>query len=198
MFKLDGIIDPRVRHAMRAVPREAFVPDRYQDFALADHPLPIGHGQTISQPSLVAHMCQMAAIEPEHRLLEIGTGSGYQTAILSQLGQHVVSLEVVKALHQRAAAQLHKQGCQNVTLLLSDGYLGWSAEAPYDAIMVTAAPSHIPPALVEQLAEGGRMVIPVGEQEAVQQLMLLEKTAGAIIEKRVMPVRFVPLTREVR
>lgn len=187
--------DERVLAALAEVPRHAFVPDELAASAYRNRPLPIGLGQTISQPFIVALMTQLLRLGPEARVLEIGTGSGYQAAVLSRLAQHVYTIEIVAPLARRAAEVLARVGAANVSTRIGDGYRGWPEEAPFDAIIVTAAPDHIPPALVEQLAPGGRLVIPVGDAE--QDLTVIEKAAdGATHSSTVVPVRFVPLTRD--
>lgn len=188
-----GLTHQRVLETMRKVPRHEFVPADVRDQAYGDHPLPIGHGQTISQPYVVAFMT--AQLDPKRgdRILEIGTGSGYQAAVLAELGAEVYSIEIVKPLAQRAAETLARLGHKNVRVKAGDGYLGWPEHAPFDAIIVTCAPDHVPEALVAQLREGGRMIIPVGEGFS-QQLYLLEKKAGAVKQTAVLPVRFVPMT----
>lgn len=188
------IRDQRVLAAMEAVPRHEFVPAAERSRAYGDHPLPIGHGQTISQPFIVAYMTEQLAPEKEHRVLEIGTGSGYQAAVLAELVDTVFTIEIVEELGKHATATLERLGYGNVRTRVGDGYRGWPEEAPFDAIIVTCAPDDIPPALVEQLAEGGRMMIPVGPQGRAQELVLLEKRQGQVEEKRVMSVRFVPMT----
>lgn len=193
-----NIRDARVLHAMGTVPREEFVPEAIRDHAYSDQPLPIGHGQTISQPYIVAFMTEALAPKPEDRVLEIGTGSGYQAAVLSGLVREVCTIEIVAPLAERAKKTLENLGCQNVRVRAGDGYAGWPEVAPFDAIIVTCAPGQIPPPLVEQLKEGGRMIIPVGEEHGVQELVLLEKTDGRIRHKTVMPVRFVPMTGQSR
>ena len=187
-------LDPRVMEAMRKVPRDAFVPADMRVAAFENSPLPIGYGQTISQPYIVALMTDLLAPEPEHRILEIGTGSGYQTAILSQLCSKVYSVEVVKELGAVAAEVFKRLGCQNIEMRIGDGYQGWPEHAPYDGIIVTAAATHIPSALVEQLKPGGRMVIPVGLPYSHQELMLVRKDEqGKIQTESVLSVAFVPL-----
>lgn len=184
-----------VMRALGTVERHEFVPARQRPFAYENRPLPIGHGQTISQPYIVAMMTDL--IEPGHDdiVLEIGTGSGYQAAILAKLVQHVYSIEIIKPLADEATARLARLGYINVTTKLGDGYYGWEEHAPFDAIVVTAASSHIPPSLVRQLRPGGRMIIPVGGQFMTQQLLLLEKTKDdEIITRQIAPVLFVPLT----
>lgn len=190
------VVDTRVIAAMRAVPRHRFVPEAWQSEAYRDTPLPIGHGQTISQPSLVAFMTQELKPRPGDRVLEIGTGSGYQAAILSRLVAEVYSIEIVESLAERAARVLEELGCGNVRIRAGDGRIGWPEAAPFDAVLVTCAPDAIPPALVEQLREGGRMIIPVGIQDVPQQLYLLEKHGGRVEHRAILPVRFVPMTGE--
>jgi protein-L-isoaspartate(D-aspartate) O-methyltransferase len=190
----DAGLDGRVIEAMRKVPRHAFVPAEVSLLAYADRPLPIGRGQTISQPFIVALMTHLLQLKPGDRVLEIGTGSGYQAAVLSLIAREVCSVEIVPELGRSAAATLARLGHANVRTLIGDGYQGWPAHAPYDGIMVTAAPDHVPPALVAQLKPGGRLVIPVGG--LTQELMLIEKAAdGTTTTTRIIPVRFVPLTR---
>lgn len=190
------VVDARVIAAMRAVPRHRFVPEAWRSEAYRDTPLPIGHGQTISQPSLVAFMTQELKPRPGDRVLEIGTGSGYQAAILSRLVAEVYSIEIVESLAERAARVLEELGCGNVRIRAGDGRIGWPEAAPFDAVLVTCAPDAIPPALVEQLREGGRMIIPVGIQDLPQQLYLLEKHGGRVEQRAILPVRFVPMTGE--
>jgi protein-L-isoaspartate(D-aspartate) O-methyltransferase len=190
-------LSPRVLAALRQVPREAFVPEANIAEAYANAPLPIGHGQTISQPFIVAIMTELLDIEANHSVLEIGTGSGYQTAILAMLARKVWSVEIVPALAERARAALAKAGCANVEMRCGDGALGWPEHAPYDAIIVTAAAPSIPPALIAQLAPSGRLIAPVGCAFETQSLTLVEKRAsGAIAQREIMPVAFVPLVSE--
>ena len=190
-----GISDPRVLDAMRSVPRHRFVDAGHAGQAYGDHPLPIAGGQTISQPYIVAHMTQLARPQPGDRALEVGTGSGYQAAVLSLLVDHVYTVEIVPELARESAALLARLGHDNVTVRQGDGWAGWPERAPFDIIIVTAAPREVPPALLEQLARGGRMVIPVGPVHAVQELRLVEKSAaGALRERIIAPVRFVPMT----
>ncbi len=191
-----GVRDTRVLAAMRSVPRHELVPADVRGRAYADHPLPIGHRQTISQPYIVALMTELLAPEPGDKVLEIGTGSGYQAAVLSLLVERVFSIEIVEPLARRAAADLERLGYANVTVIAGDGYRGLPDQAPFDGIIVTAAPPYVPQPLVEQLAVGGRMVIPVGED--YQELKLLEKTARRVVTRRVLAVRFVPMTGEVQ
>jgi len=186
---------PRVLDALRKVRREAFVPEDAVDNAYVNAPLPIGCGQTISQPYIVALMTDLLDLKPDDRVLEVGTGSGYQAAILAELAGEVFSVEVIPDLARRAAAVLAAQGYGRITLRTSDGSLGWPEHAPFDAIIVTAAARDVPPALCEQLAAGGRMAIPVGEPWGDQELRLLEKDArGKVTSRRVLSVAFVPLT----
>ena len=190
-----GITDERVLAAMGKVPREEFVPPESRDVSYEDGPLPIGYDQTISQPYIVAFMTEQLRLKPSDRLLEIGTGSGYQAAILAELVPDVYSIEIVAPLARTAEATLKRLGCKNVHVKIGDGYKGWPEAAPFDAIIVTCAPDKVPQPLVDQLKDGGRMVIPVGERFA-QQLYLLEKKNGQIKESVTLPVRFVPMARE--
>ena len=188
--------DARVLDAMREVPRHRFVPEPLQRQAYDDRPLPIGHDQTISQPYIVALMTQLARPGPQDRALEVGTGSGYQAAVLSRLVAHVYSIELVDALAQSAEQRLKELRYSNVTTRAGDGYAGWPEVAPFDIILVTAAPDHVPAPLLQQLKPGGRMVVPVGPVADVQELQLIEKdNEGRIRTTRVAPVRFVPLLR---
>ena len=187
----------RVLDSMRRVPRHLFVPASAQHLAYAHRPLPIGHGQTISQPYMVAVMTALLAVDADDRVLEIGTGSGYQTAILAELGQRVYSVEIISELAHSAHERLHRLGYTNVEVRVGDGYYGWEEQAPYDAIIVTAAATHIPPPLLQQLKAGGRMVLPVGTAFLTQQLTWVEKTPqGSLRTRQVLPVAFVPLTGE--
>ena len=188
-----GIRDSAVLAAMARVPRHRFVPAEYRAEAYADHPLPIGLGQTISQPYIVAYMTEAADVARGDRVLEIGTGSGYQAAVLAELAREVYSIEIVPQLAKRAKQVLSALGYRNLHLRTGDGYAGWKEHAPFDAIIVTAAPDHVPPALVEQLAVNGRMIIPVGTDD--QQMRVITKTAHGVIEQRTIDVRFVPLVR---
>lgn len=190
-----GIDDPRVLDAMRAVQRHRLVPAHLAAEAYDDRPLPIGHGQTISQPYIVALMTQLAAVSPTDRVLEVGTGSGYQAAVLAELAAQVYTVEIVAPLAQQAARDLRALGYDNIEVRAGDGYAGWPEHAPFDAIVVTAAPARIPAPLLEQLKPGGRLVIPVGPLHSAQELRLVEKQAdGSVRERGVVPVRFVPLT----
>jgi protein-L-isoaspartate(D-aspartate) O-methyltransferase len=190
-----GVTDERVLAALRKVPREEFIPENERAESYADGPLPIGHGQTISQPYVVAFMTEKLQPRPEDRVLEIGTGSGYQAALLAELVAEVYSIEIVEPLAKTAETTLQRLGYKNVHLKVGDGYKGWPEQAPFDAIIVTCAPDHLPQPLVDQLKEGGRMIIPVGESLA-QQLFLLEKRNGQVRQSAVLDVRFVPMTRE--
>ena len=191
----DQAFDQRVMRAMASVQRHEFVPAAQKRFEYENRPLPIGFGQTISQPYIVALMNDLIEPGSDDVVLEIGTGSGYQAAILSPLVESVYSMEIIKPLAEQAAARLQTLGFDNVTTRLGDGYYGWAQHAPFDAIVVTAAASHVPPSLVRQLRRGGRMVIPVGGRFLTQQLLLIEKTeTGEVKTRQIIPVRFVPLT----
>jgi protein-L-isoaspartate(D-aspartate) O-methyltransferase len=192
----EGVKDETVLEAMRSVPRHEFVRPSRRDNAYADRPLPIGHGQTISQPYIVAYMTEMLKLKPDYKVLEIGTGSGYQAAVLAEIVKKVYSIEIIEPLAKSAEETLKDTGYENVEVKHGDGYFGWPEHGPFDAIIVTAAASHIPPPLVEQLKPGGRMAIPVGPPLQTQHLILLMKLEdGTVKRKSVMPVRFVPLTR---
>jgi len=188
-------LSPRVMRAMGSVPREEFVLPAYRNQAYHNTPLPIAAGQTISQPLIVALMTDLLAPQPDDIILEVGTGSGYQAAVLAQLVKHVYSIEIVTELATSAAAVLTELGYDNVTVRAGDGYAGWPEHAPFDGIVVTAAPEEIPPALLKQLARGGKLVIPVGEEHGYQEILLVEvDEAGQVSKRSVLPVRFVPLT----
>jgi protein-L-isoaspartate(D-aspartate) O-methyltransferase len=190
-------LDPRVMTAIGRVPRHEFVPAANRHRAYTNRPLPIGYGQTISQPYIVALMTDLIKPQADDAVLEIGTGSGYQAAILAELTGQVYSIEIIEALGNEAAGRLSQLGYDNVTLRIGDGYYGWEEHAPFDAIVVTAAASHVPPPLVAQLKPGGRMVIPVGSRFLTQQLVLVEKQPdGQLITRQIAPVIFVPLTGE--
>jgi protein-L-isoaspartate(D-aspartate) O-methyltransferase len=191
-----GVEDPRVLQAMRDVPRHELVPRQMRQRAYADHPLPIGEGQTISQPYIVAYMTEQLRLEPDHRVLEVGTGSGYQAAVLAELCAEVYTIEIVSALAERAARDLARLGYENIHTREGDGYRGWPEHAPFDAIIVTAAPGHIPQPLVDQLKPGGRMILPVGE--GYQELVLITRDADGVHRRRLLPVRFVPMTGEAQ
>ncbi len=188
-------LNERVMSAMGTVPRHEFVPPSKQSSAYQNRPLPIGHGQTISQPYIVALMTDLVNLDEQDTVLEIGTGSGYQAAILSEVVNKVYTIEIVEALGLSAAKRLRKLGYNNIETRIGDGYYGWPEQGPFDAIVVTAASSHIPPPLVQQIKPGGIMLIPVGSQFQVQQLTLVRKDEkGGVITRQVLPVRFVPLT----
>ena len=188
-------LDERVMAAMRKVERHKFVPPGEVVNAYQNRPLPIGHGQTISQPYIVALMTDLMRVERNHTVLEIGTGSGYQAAVLAELAKAVYTIEIIEPLGKQAQGRLQNLGYRNVLTKVGDGYYGWEQHAPFDSIIVTAAASHIPPPLVKQLKPGGRMVIPVGTQFLTQYLMLVEKNPdGTVSIKQILPVRFVPLT----
>ena len=189
------VVDPAVMAAIDRVPRHEFVPEEVRSSAYANRPLPIGHGQTISQPYIVALMTHLLGVEPGEQVLEIGTGSGYQAAVLAELDAKVHTIEIVEPLAEQATRRLARLGYDGVRTRLGDGYHGWPEAAPFDAIIVTAAAAHVPPPLVEQLAPGGVLVIPVGEQFAVQMLLLVRKREnGEVSVRQILPVRFVPLT----
>ncbi|MFD2998756.1 protein-L-isoaspartate(D-aspartate) O-methyltransferase [Pontibacter toksunensis] len=189
-----GISDRGVLNAMRTVRRHMFVPPELADRAYEDNPLPIGSGQTISQPYIVAYMTQVLRPTPRMKVLEIGTGFGYQAAVLAEIVREVYTIEIIPELGQSAAERLKKLGYDNVHVKVSDGYQGWPEQAPFDAIIVTAAAETIPPPLIEQLKEGGRMVIPVGSPSKTQILTLVEKKKGKTVTKSLLPVVFVPFT----
>jgi protein-L-isoaspartate(D-aspartate) O-methyltransferase len=194
-----GISDSATLAAMRAVPRHQFVPADQRPYAYDNTPLPIGHDQTISQPVIVAFMTQLVGPRPGLRVLEVGTGSGYQAAVLAETGARVWTIEIFRALADEAKARLTRLGYRNVTVRHGDGYAGWPKAAPFDAIVVTAGADSIPPALIEQLAPRGRLVMPVGDPFLDQELVLVEKDAsGRIASRRLLPVQFVPLLRGVR
>jgi protein-L-isoaspartate(D-aspartate) O-methyltransferase len=188
-----GIRNAAVLQAMQEVPRHEFVPASQRHHAYEDRPLPIGYGQTISQPYVVAFMTEQLGPEKSDRVLEVGTGSGYQAAILGELVQEVYTIEIVEPLARSASATLSRLGYTNIHVRAGDGYQGWQEHAPFDAIIVTCAPSHVPEPLVRQLRDGGRMIIPVGGAGS-QELVLLEKKDGALQRRNVLPVRFVPMT----
>jgi protein-L-isoaspartate(D-aspartate) O-methyltransferase len=189
-----GIHDQRVLAALRGVPRHLFVPGDLAPRAYDDSPLPIGEGQTISQPYIVALMSESLGLTGKEKVLEVGTGSGYQAAVLSRLARHVFSIEIRPALSRRAAALLTSLGYANVSVRSADGYNGWSEQAPFDCIMITAAVSHIPPPLLEQLKEGGRLVLPLGNPFSVQELVLVTKTGSMPVVRHITGVLFVPMT----
>jgi protein-L-isoaspartate(D-aspartate) O-methyltransferase len=188
-----GITNERVLAVMGRVPRHEFVPADYRALAYDDHPLPIGHGQTISQPFIVAFMTEKLEPKSSDKVLEIGTGSGYQAAVLAELVSKVYTLEIVEPLAHRAEADLKRLGYTNVMVRAGDGYQGWPDAAPFDAVIVTCAPNHVPQPLVDQLKEGGRMIIPV-DSAGDQELYVLRKKGGKVEKQAVLPVRFVPMT----
>jgi protein-L-isoaspartate(D-aspartate) O-methyltransferase len=190
---LRGVTDTRLLAAMRKVPRDQFIPEAVRNLAYTDQPLPIGHDQTISQPFIVAFMTEKLQLRPTDRVLEIGTGSGYQAAILAELAREVYTIEIVAPLGERAQGTLQRLGYKNVHVKIGDGYQGWPEEAPFDAVIVTCAPEHVPRPLIDQTREGGRVIIPVGAAGS-QLLYLLEKKAGRLQQRAVLPVRFVPMT----
>jgi len=191
-----GVRDARTLAAMRTVPRHLFVPPALQAEAYADHPLPIGHDQTISQPYIVAFMTEALGLRGGETVLEVGTGSGYQAAVLAEIAARVYTIEIVAPLAEEARERLKRLGYRNVEVRAGDGYAGWPEKAPFDAVMVTAAAPRVPEPLKQQLKDGGRLVIPVGDES--QELVVLTRTGTAYVEDRVLPVRFVPMTGKVR
>jgi len=189
-----GILDPRVLAAVAHVPRHELVPVEMREQAYEDRPLPIGRGQTISQPYVVAYMTEQLRLRGDERVLEVGTGSGYQAAVLAELAREVYSIEIVPELGERARADLARLGYSNVHVRVGDGYRGWPEHAPFDAIIVTAAPGHVPQPLIDQLAVGGRLVLPVGDFE--QELLRIERDATGIRREHLIGVRFVPMRGE--
>ncbi|HYA87315.1 MAG TPA: protein-L-isoaspartate(D-aspartate) O-methyltransferase [Nitrospirota bacterium] len=193
-----GIKDPMVLRAMGTVPRQLFVDTSYRSQAYGDHPLPIGEGQTISQPYVVALMTEALRLGPADRVLEIGTGSGYQAAVLAQIAKEIYTIEIRSSLADKAAKTLADLGYRNVTVKSGDGYFGWESEAPFDAIIITAAANHIPPPLIKQLKEGGRLIVPLGSTVYFQTLTLATKRKGELDVEQLYPVAFVPMTGEVQ
>jgi protein-L-isoaspartate(D-aspartate) O-methyltransferase len=189
------VTDPATLRAMRTVPRHRFVPESWLDAAYDDRPLPIGYGQTISQPYIVAYMTELVRPKRGQRVLEIGTGSGYQAAVLAEIVDSVFTIEIITELANEATARLKNLGYKNILVRNADGYYGWQEKGPFDAIVVTAAAEHIPPPLIDQLKDGGLMVIPVGTPFLVQMLTLVEKRGKEYTTRSLIPVRFVPLTR---
>ena len=194
-LKKRGVESQQVLDAFARVPRHLFVPEEYRTMAYADRALPIGKGQTISQPYIVAYMTEALGLKSTDRVLEVGTGSGYQAAILAEICDTVYSIEIIESLGKKAGKLLKEIGYANIILKIGDGYLGWQAHAPFDAIIVTCAPTQIPEPLKDQLTEGGRMIIPVGELY-VQELILLEKKNDRLKETKVLPVMFVPMVNQ--
>jgi protein-L-isoaspartate(D-aspartate) O-methyltransferase len=189
-----GVRDERVLAAVRKVPRHLFVPDDMEPYAYADGPLPIGYRQTISQPYIVAFMTEALQLKPQDRVLEVGTGSGYQAAVLAEIVREVYSIEIVAPLGREASERLKTLGYSNIQVRIGNGYRGWPEAAPFDAIIVTAAPDHVPSTLVDQLGEGGRMILPVGR--SIQNLVRLRRTPKGIKRETLLPVRFVPMVGE--
>jgi protein-L-isoaspartate(D-aspartate) O-methyltransferase len=194
-LKNRDITDPRVLAAMAKVPRHLFVPKRFEPYAYGDHPVPIGYDQTVSQPYIVGLMSQWAGLTPKDKVLEVGTGSGYQAAVLAELTDRVYTIELLPELAQSAAARLKELGYHKVQVKAGDGYQGWPEAAPFDAILVTAAAPQLPQALVAQLKEGGRLIIPLGPAKGDQNMILYRKTQGKLKEEKTIPVRFVPLVK---
>lgn len=190
------VTDSAVLAAMQAVPRHRFAPDHSPERAYSDRPLPIGHNQTISQPYIVARMTELVRPDPTDRVLEIGTGSGYQAAVLGEIVDSVYTIEIIPELAATATTRLRRLGYDNVVVRNADGFEGWPAHAPFDAIVVTAAPEEIPPPLLDQLADGGRMIIPVGPTGGTQELTLVTKEDGEVSKRQLAPVRFVPFLDE--
>ncbi len=196
-IKARGIDDPRLLSAMGKVPRHLFVPPEYRDSAYEDRPLPIGYGQTISQPYIVALMTYHLQLKPTDRVLEIGTGSGYQAAVLAELAKEVYTIEIIPELAKKASERLRELGYDNVHVKCGDGFFGWPEHAPFDAIIITCAAPEIPPRLVDQLKEGGRMILPLGADPFYQTLTLVTKQDGELLKKRITGVVFVPMTGEI-
>ena len=190
-----GVKDKAVLDAMKKVPRHLFVPEGSISRAYDDRPLGIGYGQTISQPYIVAYMTEVIQPKPDHKVLEVGTGSGYQAAVLAEIVKEVYTIEIIPELGNASTATLKRVGYNNVNVKVSDGYFGWPEQAPFDAIVVTAAAEFVPPPLIEQLKEGGKMIIPIGSPYMNQTLMLVEKKGKKITTKSLLPVVFVPFTR---
>ncbi len=191
-----NVRDPLVLKAMKKVKRHRYVPKSYQPYSYNDEPLPIGYGQTISQPYIVAYMTEALQLKGYEKVLEVGTGSGYQAAILAEIAKKVYTIEIVEPLCEEAESRLVAEGYQNVHCQCGDGYQGWPEEAPFDAVIVTAAPPEIPEPLIKQLKNGGRMILPVGE--GFQELVLVTKKAGKIYKQSLIPVRFVPMTGQAQ
>jgi len=196
LIEAQGIYDEKVLAAMRKVPRHEFVPERYRDESYRNHPVPIGMEQTISQPFIVAYMTQMLKLEGGEKVLEIGTGSGYQAAVLAEIAGEVYTIEILKPLARRAEKTLKSLGYENIFVKVGDGYQGWPEHADFDAVIVTAAPDHVPQPLVDQLKVGGRLVIPVGK--LFQKLILITKDENGVTTRDDLPVRFVPMTGEAQ
>ena len=198
-IRREGVTDQQVLEAMRHVPRHLFVPENYQQYAYQNRPLPIGHEQTISQPFIVGYMTQMLDLQEGEKVLEIGTGSGYQAAVLSEITPHVYTIEIVEPLGKQARALFDKLGYSTIKTRIGDGYKGWPEHAPFDAIILTAAPGEVPDPLIRQLKPGGVLAAPVGESGGPQMLTRITKTeSGEIRREQKLPVRFVPMTGEIR
>ncbi len=193
-----NVLDPEVIRAMEKIPRDLFVPEPQRAEAYEDRPLPIGYGQTISQPYIVALMTEALRIKKGEKVLEIGAGSGYQAAVLAEIGAETYTVEIVPELAKFARENLKKTGYGSVQVKAGDGYQGWKEFAPFDAVIVTCAPEKVPQPLIEQLKEGGRMIVPVGPENQVQELVLLKKVKGELLRQSIAPVRFVPMTGEVQ
>jgi protein-L-isoaspartate(D-aspartate) O-methyltransferase len=191
-----GIKDTQIIEAMRKVPRHLFVPENRRESAYDDRPLPIGEGQTISQPYIVAFMTEALDLSQDNKVLEIGTGSGYQAAILAGIVREVCTIEIIPGLGEAARERLEEMGYKNISVKIGDGYKGWPEKAPFHGVIVTCAPEKIPKLLIDQLTDSGRMVIPVGEERGIQKLVLLRKDKGMVIKKGVMDVLFVPMVKD--
>ena len=191
-----GIKDTQLIEAMRKVPRHLFVPENRRESAYDDRPLPIGEDQTISQPYIVAFMTEVLDLSPEDKVLEIGTGSGYQAAILAEIVREVYTIETIPGLGEAARERLEEMGYKNISVKIGDGYEGWPEKAPFHSVIVTCAPEKIPRSLIDQLTDSGRMIIPVGERRGIQKLVLLRKEKGMVIKKEVMDVLFVPMVKD--
>lgn len=197
-IKRRGIKDKRVLDAMLKIPRHLFVADAYKEYAYVDHPLPIEAGQTISQPYIVALMTEAIKLKPTDRVLEIGTGSGYQAAVLGEIAKEVYTIEIKKVLAEKSAKLLKEIGYKNIQVKYGDGYFGWKEHAPFDAIIITAAANKVPEPLIKQLKEGGRMILPLDKTRSYQSLTIFRKKNKKIIKEEMIPVRFVPMTGKVR
>jgi len=197
-IKARGIKDQKVLDAMLKIPRHLFVAESYRNYAYADHPLPIDAGQTISQPYIVALMTEALKLNPDDRVLEIGTGSGYQAAVLGEIAGEVYTLEIKKVLADKSRKLLKELGYKNIHVKFGDGYFGWKEHAPFDAIIITAAANKVPEPLIAQLKEGGRIILPLGKTTSYQTLTIFRKKKGEMLKEEIIPVRFVPMTGEVK